>query len=134
MKFTKIIKNKEVVQYLSVFIILFLGVMLQFFGGSAGRSQNLSNEELATSIVSKENTINNASKLFVTIKPALKIVENYNNINGIKNLGILFVESISAYFIVCLFIDCQEQEVIRGIKKLLLSVFQYTIITFEKTG
>ena len=104
MKFTKIIKNKEVVQYLSVFIILFLVVMLQFFGGSAGRSQNLSNEELATSIVSKENTINNASKLFVTIKPALKIVENYNNINGIKNLGILFVESISAYFIVCLFI------------------------------
>lgn len=28
----------------------------------------------------------------------------------------------------------KKQEEIRGMKKLLLSVFQYTIITFEKTG
>ena len=47
---------------------------------------------------------------------------------------ILLVHIYTNNIIVCLFIDCQEQEVIRGIKKLLLSVFQYTIITFEKTG
>lgn len=104
MKFTKIIKNKEVVQYVSVFITLLLAVMIQFFGGSTGGNQNLSNEELANSIISKENMINNASSLFITIKPTLKIVENYNNINGIKSLCILFVESISVYFIVCLLI------------------------------
>jgi ABC-2 type transport system permease protein len=104
MKFTKIIKNKEVVQYLSVFITLFLVVMIQFFGGSTGGNQNLNNEELANSIISKENMINNASNLFITIKPTLKIVENYNNINGIKSLCILFLESISVYFIVCLLI------------------------------
>ena len=51
MKFTKIIKNKEVVQYLSVFITLFLVVMIQFFGGSTGGNQNLNNEELANSII-----------------------------------------------------------------------------------
>lgn len=105
MKFTKIIKNKEVVQYLAVFITLFLVVILQFFSGSAGKSQNLNNEELASSIISKQDTIDDASKLFITIKPALKIIENYNNIDGIKSLGILFFQSIGIYLVVCVFIS-----------------------------
>lgn len=105
MKFTKSIKNKEVVQYLAVFITLFLVVILQFFSGSAGKSQNLNNEELASSIISKQDTIDDASKLFITIKPALKIIENYNNIDGIKSLGILFFQSIGIYLVVCVFIS-----------------------------
>lgn len=99
MKFTKIIKNKEVVQYLSVFVTLLLIIIVQFWGGAAGNSQDLTNEELANALISKESTINNVSNLFITINPALKIIENYGNIEGINNCIILFIESIAIYVI-----------------------------------
>lgn len=100
MKFTKIIKNKEIIQYLSVFLTIALVVTLQIFSGNMEENK-VSDEEIATIIVTQSDTISNSSNIFFTVKPALNAISNYNNIEGIKSLAILSIESFLIYFIAC---------------------------------
>lgn len=96
MKFIKVVRNKEFIQYLSVIIMMALIIALQFFCGSIG-DENITNAELANALVSKSDTINNSTKFFINLKPAINSVLEYDNLEGFKNLIILFVESIGIY-------------------------------------
>lgn len=100
MKFTKIIKNRDAIQYISVFLTIVLVIAIQGFSSSMEK-QNVSDAEFAEMIISQSDTINNSSKVFFTLKPALSTITNYNNFEGIKSLGILCLESFLVYFIVC---------------------------------
>ena len=70
MKATKIVKNKEAVQYLSVFLTIALVIGIQILSSSTS-GNNITNMELAENLVSKENTINNSYKFLFTLKPAI---------------------------------------------------------------
>jgi len=80
MKATKIVKNKEAVQYLSVFLTIALVIGIQILSSSTS-GNNITNMELAENLVSKENTINNSYKFLFTLKPAINSIINYNNLN-----------------------------------------------------
>lgn len=100
MKFTKIIKNKDAIQYISVFLIIVLVIAIQAFSSSMEK-QNVSDSEFAEMLITQSDTINNSSKVFFTLKPALSAITNYNNFEGMKNVAILCFESFSIYFIIC---------------------------------
>lgn len=100
MNFTKIIKNKDTVQYLSVFLTIVLILVIQLFSSRA-ESQNITDAELTEILVSQCEEINNSSKVFFTLTPALNAIENSNSLEGLKNLVILAVESFVIYFVVC---------------------------------
>lgn len=99
MKFTKIIKNKDAIQYLSVLITIVLVIAIQVISGYNSQKQQISDVEVAEMIISQNDKI--TTKLFFTIIPALNSISNYNNLEGIKNLAILAVESFLVYYIVC---------------------------------
>lgn len=100
MKFTKIIKNKEAIQYISVFLIMLFVIAIQFFAGNAEQNQ-VTNQELANEFVANGELINTSSNTFVTTMPAINAIQNYNNFEGIKNLIILILETVIVYFGVC---------------------------------
>lgn len=100
MKFTKIIKNKEAVQYISVFCTIILIILIQIFSSSMG-NQEVSDAQLAEMLISQSDIINSSSNVFFTLKPALNAILNYNNIEGLKALAILSVETFLIHFIIC---------------------------------
>lgn len=100
MKFTKIIKNKEAVQYLSVFCTIILIILIQVFSSFSG-NQEVSDAELAEMLISQSDTISSSSKIFFTLKPALDTILNYNNLEGVKSLVILSAETFFVYFVIC---------------------------------
>lgn len=100
MKFTKIIKSKEAVQYVSVFCTIVLIIIMQAFFGSTDKTQ-VSDAELAEMLISQSDAINNSSQMFFTIKPALNSILNYNNLEGLKSLIILSGETLLVYFVIC---------------------------------
>lgn len=100
MKFTKIIKNKEVVQYISVFLIMAFVIGMQFFVGTSEES-NITNQELANEFLSNSNTIETSSNILVTTSSAINAIINYNNVEGIKNLVVLFIETVIVYYVIC---------------------------------
>ncbi len=104
MKFTKIIKNKEAVQYISVFCTIILIILIQIFSSSIG-NQEVSDAELAELLISQSDAINNSSKILFTLKPALNTVLNYNNLEGLKALAILSTETLLIYFVICSFVS-----------------------------
>lgn len=97
MKFTKIIKNKDIVQYFTVVLTIFLIVAVQTFTGSSG---NPTQEELATNLVTSNETIEQYSTGLINVKLVTEAIQNYNNINGIKNIIILTLISIVIYYLV----------------------------------
>ena len=99
MKFTKIIKNKEIVQYITVFLTLFLII------GVSGISGENSSEELANSLLQTNGFVQSFSKVFPTISLVMNSILNYSNVNGIINIVILATFSIGIYYIISLIIS-----------------------------
>ena len=102
MKFTKIIKNKEIVQYLSILITIFLIIALQ---GLNGNSTAPAGEELANNLVSANSSLGTLYSKLPNIKLILNTILNYNNIDGIKSLGLLIVFSIFIYYVIAFLIS-----------------------------
>ncbi len=100
MKFTKIIRNKEFVQYFSVFLIMLLVIAIQVFAGSASQEE-ITEQDLANELMSNSEMINTSSNVFITTIPLLNALVNYNNFEGLKNIVILFIETAIIYFAVC---------------------------------
>lgn len=99
MKFTKIIKNKEMVQYITVFLSLFL-----IIGVSRISGEN-SSEELANSLLQTNGAIQSFSKVFPTISLVINSILNHDNINGIINIVLLTIFSIGIYYIISVVIS-----------------------------
>lgn len=99
MKFTKIIKNKEMVQYITVFLSLILIIGVSRISGER------SSEELANSLLQTNGFVQVFSKIFPTISLAMNAILNYNNINGIIDIFFLTVFSIGIYYVISLIIS-----------------------------
>ena len=103
MKFTNVVKNKDIVQYLTTGITLILIIALQFF--YTGTNNQITNQELAQKIVENNGLIEVYSKYFITLTPTINSLLNYNNIQGILNILILYCESIIVYYLVTIIIS-----------------------------
>ena len=97
MKCTNIIKNKDMVQYISVAITLILVIVIQFI--NTLRNNNITNEELVQMLVKTNGLVELYSKYFITIEPTINSILNYNNLSSILNIGILFIESMVIYVV-----------------------------------
>lgn len=102
MKFTNIIKNKDMVQYISVGLTLVFVVLVQFLNSS---NTTITDEELGNMLVETNGLIRIYSDIFITIEPTVNSLINYNNLNGIFNIIILFLETVSIYVIGSLIIS-----------------------------
>ena len=100
MKFTKVIKNKEAVQYITVFLTIVLIIAL------TGTSENsITGKEIANSLLQYNGTIEMVSKTYPIIDMIMKALMNYNNVNGIINIGAFAIFSLFVYYIVSLLIS-----------------------------
>lgn len=97
MKFTKIIKNKDVVQYFTIVLTVFLIIAIQSLTGTAG---NPTQEELANNLIQSNETAESYFSGLINVKLVTEAIQNYNNINGIKNIIILTIVSLFIYYIV----------------------------------
>lgn len=98
MKFTNIIKNKDLVQYITVFMTIVLVIVIQFIS-SLGSNSNMTNEELANMLLKTNGLVEMYSNYFITLKPINNALLNYNNFIGIQNLFILFLETVVIYIL-----------------------------------
>lgn len=96
MKFTKIIRNKDFVQYITVILSLIFIVGIQLI--SVGEEKTT--DELVELLMQTNGIVSMYSKYFITLEPTIQTILNYNNINGIANFGILLLETFVIYFII----------------------------------
>lgn len=97
MKFTKLIKNKDVVQYFTIILTLFLIITVQSFSGTSG---NPTQEELASNLLESNNTIEKYFSIFINVNLTTEAIKNYNNIKGFADLFVLIIVSTFIYCIV----------------------------------
>lgn len=97
MKMTNIIRNKNIVQYLSILLTLILVFAIEMLSGST--NENVSSQDIANSVTSINSVFNEYSVLYIPVKPIYEMIINHNNINGIYNLGMITVVSCVIYLI-----------------------------------
>lgn len=96
MRFTKIIKNKEIVQYATIILTIIFIIVVQ---GFTGTSSNLEGEELALELVKTNSAVEKMSANFPIIKLAMNTLLNYNNLDGIYSFIILIVSTVFTFLI-----------------------------------
>lgn len=97
MKFTRFLNNKDIVQYLTVFLTIAMILGIQFLGNS---SNEVTDFMIANKLIEVNGLVSVFSKYFFTLGQAMRVLGNLENIEGIKNILFLAIESILAYFIV----------------------------------
>lgn len=90
MKVTKVIKNKDTIQYFSSFVAIVIIVAIQFLSTKIGE---LSNEEYGMMYVNFSNNLDSKLTLFYTVKPIYNALVGSNLIERIKNIGVLYAET-----------------------------------------
>lgn len=95
MKFTKIIKNKESVQYITAFLSIIIIFSVQFLGT---QNQEITNEELAEKLIQVNESIDN--NFLINAKIAVNTLVNYENIDGLKYFLKLILMSIATYLVI----------------------------------
>ena len=95
-------KNKDVVQYISVFITVGIVLGLQTLNYSSNSTADL---VLANKIVEINGYSSVLSQYFFTVKQAVAVLTGIDNIEVFKNLGFLYLESIASFIIIVLFIS-----------------------------
>ena len=97
MRFTNKIKNKNKVMYVTIIItILLIGVVTTVFNSGT----NLSTSSFENMILKSNALAESIADYFVLIRPIMNTLLNYNNIDGLKNLVIYFIESIAVYIVI----------------------------------
>ena len=97
MRFTNKIKNKSKVMYVTIIItILLIGVVTTAFNSGT----NLSTSSFENMILKSNALAESIADYFVLIRPIMNTLLNYNNIDGLKNLVIYFIESIAVYIVI----------------------------------
>ncbi len=100
MKFTKIIKNKEAVQYITIVLTIFLIVAL------TGTSENsVTSEEIANSLLKYNGTIEMVIKTYPLLGIVINSLLNYNTINGVTSIAFFMILSLAVYNIVSFMIS-----------------------------
>lgn len=91
MRFTKIIKNKDFVQYLTIVLTIFLIIAIQSLSGGTG---TVSPEEIAVNLLETNGLVDNFSKSFFNITLIMNSILNYNNVEGAINIFLFVLISI----------------------------------------
>lgn len=102
MRFTSFLKNKDVVQYISVIVTIAIVFAMQMLSVS---SNNVTSFVLANKIVEINGYSSVISKYFFTVKQAVTVLNVSRSSDVFKNLGLLYVESIGSYLIVIFLIS-----------------------------
>lgn len=97
MRFTKLIKNKDVVQYFTIILTVFFIIVLQSFSGTFG---NPTQEELAINLIDSNEVVKKYFSGLINVNLVTEAIKNYNNINAFINLSILTSISIFIYYII----------------------------------
>ena len=97
MRFTRIIKNRDFVQYLTILVTLFLIIAVQSLSGTSGTS---SQEDIAQSLLETNGLIEKFSGGLINIKLIMNSIINYNSLEGVLNLLLLIFSSSVIYYVV----------------------------------
>lgn len=97
MRFTKIIRSRDISQYITIIVTLI--IVFTTTGYSSKMEDEAYSEQVTADVVAASLVANKTSNVFPTIKPASDALNNYNNIEGLKNILILLAETISIYTI-----------------------------------
>ena len=97
MKITNIFRNKNLVQYLSILLTFILIFAIEAM--TATMSEDVTHQEIANVVTSVDQMASEYSVLYMPVQPIYEMVINYNNLNGIINLGISAVVSLIVYLI-----------------------------------
>ena len=102
MRFTNFLKNKDVVQYLSVLIAISLMIGIQLLSSS---SNQITDFVLANKIVEINGYSEIITRYFFSIKLSTTVLTSNNAIEVMKELGLLFFYSIGIYIVSILLIS-----------------------------
>lgn len=100
MKFTNVIKNKETVQYITVFLSIIIIFLVQFTMGTG--NQEITNEELAQTLISANESIEEKSSFLPNVMLATFTLNNYENVEGFKNFVAFVLGSATVYLVISL--------------------------------
>lgn len=100
MKFTNIIKNKETVQYITVFFTIALVFFVQFLGNL--QNENITNEELANKLLEVNSSVEKYFTFLPNIESTVKTLNNYETTEGLKNFSIFILETGVSYLVISL--------------------------------
>lgn len=102
MRFTNFIKNKNKVLYITIIISMFLmGFVTMIFSNN----QTISVSRFRNIILKTNGLAESIADYFILIKPIMNTLLNYDNIDGLKNLILYYLESIICYFIIIFIIS-----------------------------
>lgn len=101
MKFTNIIKNKETVQYITVFISIMVVFLVQFLASNTSDNE-ITNVELANKLVEVNTSMEEYFKFLPNVESAINTLNNNKNISGIKNFSVFILETAITYIIISL--------------------------------
>lgn len=96
MRFTNFIKDKSKVMYITIILtILIISLLTMNFNAPSNFSVTIFQDL----ILQANGLAENIADRFILIKPIMNALLNYNNIEGLKNLIIYFVENIICYIL-----------------------------------
>ena len=102
MRFTNFMKNKSVAMYITAIIALVFvwGIIANIGGG-----EQFTTDSFQNMIIHADGLANELSETFILMKPIMNILSKYNELSGIINLLIYFLESIAIYELVSFIIS-----------------------------
>lgn len=96
MRFTNFIKDKTKVMYITIiFSIFVIGLVTLSFNTQS----DLSTQGFENILLKANGLAESISDSFVLIKPIMNTLLNYDNIDGLKNLGIYIIENLICYIV-----------------------------------
>jgi len=97
MRFTNVIKNKDFVQYITVGLTLAFVILIQLTTSS---QTEISNVDIAEKVLEANGLVLLYEDYFITLSPTINALLNYDNLEGLKNIVILFAETFLIYAII----------------------------------
>ena len=108
MSFSKFTKNKDMFQIISMFLIIAFVIIVQIF---TQNNTETSQEEMIQMLTQANGLVEMIEKYFITLKPAVDTLINYNSISGIVSFAELLLISIVIYI---LFIILSQKLYLKG--------------------
>ena len=91
MKMSKVVKNKDSLQYFSSFVAIALVVFMQF---AISKTEGITSEEYGVMFANLSNNLNTKLSIFFSAKPIFNALNSTDVVEKFKNVGILYLETI----------------------------------------
>ena len=97
MRFTNLIKNKSKSMYITIFLTI---IIISLITGLFNSNSRMSVSRFENIILATNGLAESIANYFVLIKPIMKTLLNYDNVNGILNFGLYVIESFISYLFI----------------------------------